>query len=263
MRRTGLPLSQALRHLDGLGITQLSVTVDMRAAGVREAQQTRDLVEALPRSVIQRGADHVDMPRDIAHMQQRRVSTGHDQRQRILRKRPELQLRDGDMPDDMIDAVQRLVRRPCKRFGTRNAHGETSGEAGARRHRYGIHVAESQPGVGERLGHARHERLGVRARGDFRNHAAITGVLLHRRGDDVGTQRAPLYDCSGGFVACRFDAQYDRFAHGCVSCPVCFVMSPAADVSPAAPATPPLPLNPTMRGSRSSAITYASMPSGW
>ena len=106
-----------MRYADGVRIPLLRVTVDMWAAWIWEPEQTRDFVEALPCRVVKCRADHINMPCDIFDMQQRRVAAGNNQCERIRRECTELQLRDRDMSDDVIDAVYRLVRRPCKRFG--------------------------------------------------------------------------------------------------------------------------------------------------
>ena len=98
MRGTGLALCQAHRHLDGVRVAVLAVAVDVRAARIREAEQAGDLVEALPRRVIQRGTNHVDFARHVFHVQQRGVAAGDDQRQRVLGERAELQLSDAMCP---------------------------------------------------------------------------------------------------------------------------------------------------------------------
>ena len=70
MLPSGLTLRQPLGHADGMWIALLRVPVDMRATRIRESQQARNLVEALPRRIIERGANDINMPRDILDMQQ-------------------------------------------------------------------------------------------------------------------------------------------------------------------------------------------------
>ena len=179
VRGTGLALCQAHRHLDGVRVAVLAVAVDVRAARIREAEQAGDLVEALPRRVIQRGTNHVDFARHVFHVQQRGVAAGDDQRQRVLGERAELQLSDGDVPDHMVDAVDRLVRSPGQRLGAGHAHGQATGQSGTGGHGDGVHIRQRHVRVGERLGHAWHEGLGVRTGGDFGDHAAVSRVFLH------------------------------------------------------------------------------------
>ena len=70
MLPSGLTLRQPLGHADGMRIALLRVPVDMRATRIRESQQARNLVEALLRRIIERGANDINMPRDILDMQQ-------------------------------------------------------------------------------------------------------------------------------------------------------------------------------------------------
>ena len=247
-----LALCKALRHFDGMWVAQLRVTVDVRAAGIRETKQTRHLVEAFAGSVVERGADHVDMPRHVFDMQQRSVPARHNQRKRVLGERSELQLRHRDMSDDVVDAVDRLVRGPCQRFRAGHADRETAGEAGSRGYGDRVDVGQRHVRVGQSFGDAWHERFGVRARGDFGNHAAVAGVLVHGGRDHVGNEGASLHHGRRRFVTGRFDAEYDWFAHCCSVVCVAEVCSVSA-----------VALKPTTRGSKSRLMVYASMPSGW
>lgn len=109
------PLDQAAvvsDDLNGMRVAVLAVTVDVRAARIGEAEQTGNFVEALPCRVVQRGAHHVDLARHVLHVQQRGVAAGNDQSQRVFGERAELQLGDGNVADHVVNAVDRLVRRP-------------------------------------------------------------------------------------------------------------------------------------------------------
>ena len=103
------------------------------------------------------------MARDILNMQQGRVSAGHDQGERVFGERAELQLRDRNMPDHMVDAVNWLVRRPGKRFRAGHANGEAASKSRTRGHGDRIDVRQRHVRVGQRLGNAWHERFGVGA----------------------------------------------------------------------------------------------------
>ena len=109
---TGLALGQAHRDLNGMRVAVLAMTVDVRAARIGEAEQTGNFVEALPCRVVQRGAHHVDLARHVLRVQQRGVAAGNDQSQRVFGERAELQLGDGNVADHVVNAVDRLVRRP-------------------------------------------------------------------------------------------------------------------------------------------------------
>ena len=156
-------LGEPLRNFDGMWVAQLRMTVDMRTARIWEAQQAGDLVEAFAGCIIKRGADHVNMVRNILNMQQGRVSAGHDQGERVFGERAELQLRDRNMPDHMVDAVNWLVRRPGKRFRAGHANGEAASKSRTRGHGDRIDVRQRHVRVGQRLGNAWHERFGVGA----------------------------------------------------------------------------------------------------
>ena len=156
-------LGESLRHFDGMRVAQLRMTIDMRSARIGETEQASDLVEAFAGRIIKRGADHVDMTCDILNMQQGRVSAGHDQGERVFGERAELQLRDRNMPDHMVDAVNRLIRRPGKRFRAGHANGEAASKSRTCGHGDRVDVRQRHVRIGQRLGNAWHERFGVGA----------------------------------------------------------------------------------------------------
>ena len=90
------------------------------------------------------------------------MAAGHDQRKRVLGKRAELQLGDGDVPNDMIDAIDRFVRGPSQRFRPGNADGEATGKTRARGYGDGVDVGQRHIGVGQSLRHAWYESFGMR-----------------------------------------------------------------------------------------------------
>ena len=91
------------------------------------------------------------------------MPAGNNQRERVRRKRAKLQLRNRNMPDDMIDTVNRFVRRPCKRFGSGNPDGESACQPRACGHGNRIDVGKLKPGIRERLLGARDEGFGMSA----------------------------------------------------------------------------------------------------
>lgn len=91
------------------------------------------------------------MTGDVFDVQQRGMAAGDDKRQRVFRERAELQLGDGDVADDVVDAVDRLVGGPRQGLGPGNAYGKAAGQAGTRRNRDGVDIGKLHIRVGQCL----------------------------------------------------------------------------------------------------------------
>ena len=110
---------------------------------------------------------------------------------RRLGQRAVLELVDGDVRGEVVDAVERLAERERERLGRRRRR------PAARRPGPGPAVtaiastsASRTPGVGAGPLDRRHHRLEVRAAGDLGHDAAEAGVLVDAARDRVGEQRA-------------------------------------------------------------------------
>ena len=121
-----------------------------------------------------------------------------------------LELVDGDVGGEVVDAVDRLAEADRQRLGRGDADEQRAGQAGAAGH--GDRVDVVQPDAGGLAGplDGRHHRLEVGPAGDLGHDAAEAGVLLDAAGDRVGEQRVPADDADTGLVAGGLDAEDQR-----------------------------------------------------
>ena len=103
--------SQAARETDRLAVPLLGQAVHVRATRVRQVEEAPDLVEGLARGVVQGSAQLDDVRRDVADLKDIGVATGDDESDEVLRQRPVSELIDGQVADDVVDAVQGLAQR--------------------------------------------------------------------------------------------------------------------------------------------------------
>ncbi len=108
----------------------------------------------------------------------------------------------------MIDAQQRLIRRQRQALGVIDADQQRTDQTRSARHGDGVKLRRGHAGVVQRLIDDVADRLDVGARGEFREDAAVFGVQVDLRGDDVGDNRLAVdHDGGGGLVAGRFNAE--------------------------------------------------------
>ena len=147
---------QPAREGDRRGVALAGGPVDRRAARERQAEHAGDLVERLPRRVVDGAAQRLDVPAEVGHEQQRAVPARDQQRDRRLGERPVLQLVDGDVRGQVVDPVQRLAQRQRVRLGRGDADQQRAGEPRPRGHRDGVDVVEGRarrrPARGARSG---------------------------------------------------------------------------------------------------------------
>jgi hypothetical protein len=142
------------------------------------------------------------------------VPTGDEQRDRGLGQPAVLQLIDGDVRGEVVDAVERDVEREGVGLGRGDAHQQRAGETGSRGDRHGVDVPRGDTCVGQRPVHGRDHRLEVRPGGDLGHHAAEPLVLVHRRGQCVGQQCVPAHQPDAGLVARGLETEHERLTHG-------------------------------------------------
>ena len=195
-----------------VGVALAREPVDVRAAGVGQAEQPADLVERLPRRVVERRAELGDV-HGVVDEQQRRVAAGDDERHDALRERAVDQLVDDRVPDHVVDAVQRLVERERERLGGGRTDGERADEARAGRDRDRVDLVERDVGGGQRALDRRHHGLEVGARGDLGDDPAEPRVLVHRAGDGVDQQVVAAHEGDAGLVAGRLDPEHEGVSH--------------------------------------------------
>ena len=136
------------------------------------------------------------------------------QRQCRCRQHAVLEGVGGDVPGEVVHAVQRHVPGRRVGLGRGHPHQQRTGQPRAAGHGDGIDVAVAQPGIGERGADGGRHRLQVCTGGDLRHHSTEPGVLVLAGGERVAEQfRRPVGDpdqAGACFVAGRFDAQHDR-----------------------------------------------------
>ena len=130
------------------------------------------------------------------------------------RQVPVLEQVDGDVPGQVVDAVQRLVEPAGQRLGSRQTDDQRPGQTGTRRHGDAVELGQVHPGGGRGLLQHRDDRLQVGTRRHLGDDPAEAHVLLHRGCDLVGEQVIATDDADSGLVTGRLDAQDERFRHG-------------------------------------------------
>ena len=204
------PGGQPAREVDVDAVALAGDPVDVRAARERQPEQPRDLVEGLAGRVVDRRAHRVDPDGDVLDPQQAGVAAADQHRQARLGQRAVLELVDGDVGGEVVDAVDRLAQPDRERLGRGDADHQRAGQAGAAGHRDRVDVGEPDAGGLAGALDRRHHRLEVRPAGDLRHHAAEAGVLVDAAGDRVGEQRVPADDPDAGLVAGGLDPEDQR-----------------------------------------------------
>ena len=185
----------------------------MRAAGVGQAEQPSHLVEGLAGGVVEGAAELDDIGGDVPDAQQVGVSAGDDEADEPVGQGAVHQLIDGQVPDDVVDAVDRPAQGGGQGLGGADAHGERAYEAGAGAHGDGVDLAQVNSSSLQGGVEGGDEGLQVGARGDLGNDAAEAGVLVHGGGDGVAEELAAAHKGHAGLIAGGLDAQNQRFAH--------------------------------------------------
>ena len=149
----------------------------------------------------------VDAGGDVLDPQQAGVAAADQHRQARLGQRAVLELVDGDVGGEVVDAVDRLAEPDRQRLGRGDADQQRAGQAGAAGHRDRVDVV--QPDAGGLAGplDGRHHRLEVRPAGHLGHDAAEARVLLDAAGDRVGEQGVAAHDADAGLVAGGLDAR--------------------------------------------------------
>ena len=159
-------------------VSRLRAPVQRRAAGVRHAEHARNLVKALPRRVVPRGAEDSKI-RVATHVDDQRVSARDDEADK---GRLQLRVREvicRDVAPDMVHGYQRKPHGVCRSF--REIHADQNRADQPRRIRHGnrIQVPARKPACHERLIRQTVNCLNMLARRNFRHHAAVELVKLH------------------------------------------------------------------------------------
>ena len=201
------------RQRECRGVAVCSDFLDRGPAGVAEAEQPRSLVERLAGGIVERSPKLL-IAAVRCHQEQLRVATRDQQRQDR-----EVRLLAGfcisrcqpigiEMRFEMVDTNQRDRTRVRDRFGEIRADQQRTGQARSARHRYGVDLVESDPGLFEGFLDHRDDGRELRAGCQLGHDAAMGPMQLDLRRHDIGPDVAPIaHDRGGGFVAGRFDTE--------------------------------------------------------
>src|SRR3954469_23789211 len=109
---------------------------------------------------------------------------------------------------NVIDPNERFAQRPRQRFGRRNPNEQRTDQPWPVCDAHGLNLVECSIGLLQRFAEDGEDIFDVGAAGDFWDDAAVDGVEMGLRGNDVAEDRAAvLDDGGGGFVAGGFDAE--------------------------------------------------------
>jgi hypothetical protein len=111
---------------------------------------------------------------------------------------------------EVVDGEQRPVAGHRQRLGGDQPDHHSADQAGPGRGGDGGAFGQRHAGLREHALDQRREPLGVGARGDLRDHAAVRRVAVVLRGDRLRENLAIIrHQRRGGFVAAAFDAEHD------------------------------------------------------
>jgi hypothetical protein len=203
---------QPTREVDG-DLTGLRGPIDLGPAGEAEAQDAGHLVERLPGRIVDGHAQWLDVAGDVIDEQERRMPAGDEQRDRWLWQRPVLQTIHGDVCCEVVDPVERFVQ--CLRQRLRGCHPDQqcAGQAGARRDRQCVEIAQPDTRRGDGTLHGGAHRQDMGAAGHFRHDPTEAGVFAHRGGDFVSEQVAAGDYAHPRLIARRLDPQHQWRIH--------------------------------------------------
>ena len=144
VRRPVLRQGEPAGEADRLRVAVGGDAVDLRPAGVGQAEQAGDLVEGLARRVVDGLAEQLDVGDEVAHVQQRGVPARDEQGDgRQLEVAAVVAQHVGaDVPDEVVDGVEGLAGGERERLGRADPDHERAGQPGAARHRDRVELVE-------------------------------------------------------------------------------------------------------------------------
>ena len=206
------PGTRATGKSKASGSPSLRQAVDRRAAGIAEAEQPRALVERLAGRVVERRAEHVE-PGVILDVEEERVAAACEQAEEGRLDRVGLEKERRDVAVQVIDRRQREPQRPRQRLRRGEPDEERPDQPGPARDRDALDVRQLGARLAERLAEDRRHELEVPARRDLGDDAAVAGVQVGLRRDDVGADLAVVGDESrGGLVTRRLEPEDQALA---------------------------------------------------
>ena len=195
------------RERDGAGIAVTREPVDHGAARVAEAEEPGDLVEGLPRGVVDGLPEDAVLARGVDR-HHHRVPARHEQHRHRPREVGLLEPARVEVALEMVHADVRHAAHERERLRRAHAHEQRAGQARAVARGDGVDRLELDPGLAQGVGHHRHDEIDVRAARDFGHDPAVLRVQVdlarhHRRPDHSNV----LDHRRGRLVARRLDSQ--------------------------------------------------------
>ena len=203
-------------------VARIRRALHLWAARIAKAEYLRDLVERLPRRVVDRPAEAAVFA-GRRHMDQLAMPA-RDQEQQIGAVHPFGQAWGQRVTLQMVHPDQRLARAKGDPFGAHHPRQHPADQPRPRRRRDEIHLGKRNPGLRQRRLRRDIEHFGMCAGGDFRHDAAIGAVQLllprHDIGQDIARPLGPAirkprpHHGGAGVVATRFEREDgDGLAH--------------------------------------------------
>ena len=197
----GIPRELRVRQRIFFLVSRLRAPIQRRAAGIRHAKHACNLVKALPRRVVPRGAEDSKV-RVAPHVDDQRVPARDDEADK---GRLQIRVREvicRDVAPDVVHRHQRKAHGVSRRFREIHADQNRTDQPRRIRHSNRIQLPARKPACHERLIRQTVNCLNMLARRNFRYHAAVELVELHLRGNAIGQNFAPIaHDGNRRFIA--------------------------------------------------------------
>ncbi len=199
---------QAPGEGDGPRVPFRRSEVDGGSPGEPEPQHPGHFVESLTGRIVDGGTHRFHIGGHILDAQDRRVPAGGQQRHTFTWQRPVLQLVDGHVRGQVVDAVQRLVQSQGKGFGCGNSHNQRAGQTGTGGDGDRVEVAQLDPSLVQPPAQGRDHRLDMSPAGNFGDDPAEAHLFINAAGHGIGEQTVSGDDPDPSLITRRLDPQY-------------------------------------------------------
>ena len=189
--------------------------LDLRSAGIAQAEQRGDFVERLTGGVVARRSQEPVAPPG-GHVEQQRVAPRDEQRHEWRLELGVLDQGGEEVTLEMVDADQGAVARVGERLGVHHADEQRAHETWSRRDRDGVHGVPPHTRLNEGALHHGRERGEVRAARELRHHASEYAMHVLRQDHEareLGARPLAHEQRRRGLVARRLDPEHD-VSHG-------------------------------------------------
>jgi hypothetical protein len=204
------PVQQRARQPVGVGRAGARAGLQRRAAWIGQAEQFRGFIKRLAGGVVQGRAEPA-VPADTLDQDALRVPAREQQEQigegglRMLKAR---QPRREGVGFEVVDREVRFVHSQSRPFGKAGADQQAADQPGARGRSDRAQIIVPEPGLAQAGGRQAGQGGKMRARGDFRHHAAECRVLRDLAQQNLGEDRAVgCEDRAGRLVAGTLDPE--------------------------------------------------------